>query len=153
MARSRFGTNKFGAKKVTYRGIKFDSRYERDRYIFLSSQQRKGKISGLRLQQGFVLITRTTKLVPKQLKTKVRYDRVVVEQDAEYHCDFVYFEGDNVICEEFKSEETSKLADYVLRRKLMVKKIYAHNERDGRRKWVFREVVYDWHGKTTVTEK
>lgn len=153
----RFGytktNNKYGAHKVVYRGIKFDSRYERDRYIYLSHQQKLGKISGLRLQQGFVLITQTTKLVPEQLKTKIRYKKVVVEQDAEYHCDFVYKENGRIICEEFKSEETSKLADYILRRKLMIKKIYAHNERQGRTPWVFREFVYDWNGKTTVTDK
>ena len=84
----------------------------------------------------------------------VYFDEVcVVEQDAEYHCDFVYKENGRIICEEFKSEETSKLADYILRRKLMIKKIYAHNERKGRTPWVFREFVYDWNGKTTVTDK
>lgn len=145
--------NKYGAHKVMYRGIKFDSNYERDRYIYLCSQQKKGKISGLRLQQGFVLITHTTKKIPVQLKTKVRWETRVVEQDAEYHCDFVYFEDGKIICEEFKSEETSKLQDYILRRKLMIKKIYAHNEREGRTPWVFREVVYDWHGTQTITDK
>lgn len=156
MAR-RFGytktNNKYGARKVVYRGIKFDSRYERDRYIYLLQQQRQGKISGLRLQQGFVLITQTIRLVPVQLKTKIRWDKKVVEQDAQYHCDFVYKENGRIICEEFKSEQTSQLPDYILRRKLMIKKIYAHNERQGRTPWVFREFVYDWNGETTVTDK
>ena len=145
--------NKFGAKKVSFKGIKFDSRYERNRYIELLSLKKKGKISCLRLQQGFVLITQTVKYVPEQLKTKVRYKKVVVEQDALYHCDFVYKENEKIIVEEFKSKETSKLADYILRRKLMIKKIYAHNEREGRTPWVFREFVYDWNGETTVTDK
>ena len=59
MAR-RFGynqsSNKFGASKVVFKGIKFDSTYERDRYIYLCHLQKKGLISGLRLQQKFVLI-------------------------------------------------------------------------------------------------
>ena len=49
MAR-RFGynqsSNKFGASKVVFKGIKFDSTYERDRYIYLCHLQKKGLIGG-----------------------------------------------------------------------------------------------------------
>lgn len=144
--------NKYGASKVVFKGIKFDSSYERDRYIYLCHLQKKGLISGLRLQQKFVLIKKTIKLVPKQLKTKVRWDKRVVEQEADYHCDFVYIENGVYVCEEFKSVMTSKLADYILRRKLMVKKIYEHNEK-GRSKWIFREVVYYKKNKIEITDK
>ena len=58
-----------------------------------------------------------------------------------------------IIVEEFKSRMTAELPDYVLRRKLMVNKIYDHNERPNRRKWVFREVIYDRDKKTTITDK
>ncbi len=155
MAR-RFGynqsSNKFGASKVVFKGIKFDSTYERDRYIYLCHLQKNGLISGLRLQQKFVLIKKTIKLVPTQLKTKVRWDKRVVEQEADYHCDFVYIENGVYVCEEFKSVMTSSLADYILRRKLMVKKIYEHNEK-GRSKWIFREVVYYKKNKIEITDK
>lgn len=144
--------NKYGASKVVFKGIKFDSTYERDRYIYLCHLQKKGLISGLRLQQKFVLIKKTIKLVPKQLKTKVRWDKRVVEQEADYHCDFVYIENGVYVCEEFKSVMTSKLADYILRRKLMVKKIYEHNAK-GRSKWIFREVVYYNKKKIIITDK
>ena len=109
-----------------------------------------------RLQQlGLLSISSTTKLVPKQLKTKVRYDTRVVEQDSRYTCDFFYKEDGKIIVEEFKSEQTSKLPDYVLRRKLMIKKIYKHNERKGRTPWVFREVIYyfDKNKQTTIEDK
>ena len=46
--------NKYGASKVVFKGITFDSRYERDRYIYLCHLQKEKKISGLRLQQGFL---------------------------------------------------------------------------------------------------
>lgn len=144
--------NKYGASKVVFKGIKFDSTYERDRYIYLCHLQKKGLISGLRLQQKFVLIKKTIKLVPTQLKTKVRWDKRVVEQEADYHCDFVYIENGVYVCEEFKSVMTSSLADYILRRKLMVKKIYEHNEK-GRSKWIFREVVYYKKNKIEITDK
>lgn len=152
----RFGysqaNNKYGASKVVFKGISFDSRYERDRYIYLCHLQKQGKISGLHLQVGFRIIKKVIKLIPVQLKTKVRYDQRVVEKEARYHCDFLYKEDGKVIVEEFKSVMTAELPDYVLRRKLMVNKIYDHNERPNRTQWVFREVIYD-KKKTTITDK
>ena len=152
----RFGylqaNNKYGASKVVFKGISFDSRYERDRYIYLCHLQKQGKISGLRVQVGFRSIKKVIKLIPVQLKTKVRYDQRVVEKEARYHCDFLYKEDGKIIVEEFKSVMTAELPDYVLRRKLMVNKIYDHNERPNRTQWVFREVIYD-KKKTTITDK
>lgn len=145
------GNNKYGASKVSYKGITFDSKYERDRYIHLCDLQKHGKISELHLQVGFRIIKKVIKLVPVQLKTKVRYDTKVVEKDARYHCDFLYKEDGKIIVEEFKSAMTSELPDYILRRKLMVNKIYDHNEK-GRTQWVFREVVYS-NKKITITDK
>jgi hypothetical protein len=120
--------------------------------MYLSHLQKQGKISGLRLQVGFKIIKKVIKLVPKQLKTKIRYDERVVEQEARYHCDFLYEENGRIIVEEFKSKMTAELPDYVLRRKLMVNKIYDHNERPNRTTWVFREVIYD-RDKLTITDK
>ena len=152
----RFGylqaNNKYGASKVVFKGISFDSRYERDRYIYLCHLQKQGKISGLRLQVGFRIIKKVIKLIPVQLKTKVRYDQRVVEKEARYHCDFLYKEDGKIIVEEFKSVMTAELPDCVLRRKLMVNKIYDDNERPNRTQWVFREVIYD-KKKTTITDK
>lgn len=150
---NRIISNKYGASKTTFKGITFDSRYERDRYLYLSDLQRKGKIHGLRLQVGFKIIRKVIKLIPVQLKTKVRYDERVVEKEARYHCDFLYEEDGRIIVEEFKSRMTAELPDYILRRKLMVNKIYDHNKRPNRREWVFREVVYDRNKKITVTDK
>jgi len=154
MKRFGYGTsNKYGAHKVKYKGIEFDSWKERDYYILLCHLQRVGKISGLRVHTPFVLIPQTTKIVPVQLKTKVRYDTVVVEQDAGYHNDFSFYDNEKkvYVCCEYKSEQTSKLQDYVLRRKLMIRKIYEHNAK-GRSQWVFREVIY-YKDKTTTEDK
>lgn len=147
-------SNKYWNHKVVYKGITFDSTHERDRYIHLSHLQNIGKISDLQLQKEFILLDTTYKMVPKQLKTKVRWDRRVVEQDARYTCDFFYKEDGKWIVEEFKSEQTAKLPDYILRRKLMIKKICAHNAK-GRSQWLFREVVYyfDKNKEMTITDK
>lgn len=151
----RFGSgrsSKYGSSKVEFQGITFDSKYERDRYIYLLDLKRQGKIDCLRRQTPFLLIPRATKLIPKQLKTKVKYVERVIEMQSLYHNDFTYIEDGKYICEEFKSAMTSKLADYILRRKLMVQKIYEHNKK-GRGQWMFREVVYYNKHKTVITEK
>ena len=155
MAWGRQNKSKYWANKATYKGIEFDSKHEMRRYIYLCDRLKKGEISDLKLQKEFVLLPATTKLVPVQLKTKVRYDKKVVEQDARYTCDFLYKENGCIVMEEFKSEQTAKLPDYILRRKLMIKKIYKHNERNGRTKWIFREVIYyfDKNKPTTIEDK
>ena len=146
------GNSKYGSSKVSFQGIIFDSKYEVQRYIYLLQLQKEGKISGLRRQTRFLLIPKVTKLIPKQLKTKVKYVERVVEIQSLYHNDFTYIENGKYICEEFKSAMTSKLADYILRRKLMVQKIYNHNKK-GRGQWVFREVVYYRKTKIIITDK
>ena len=152
----RFGVghskSKYGSSKVEFNGMLFDSKYEVQRYIYLLGLQQQGKIRGLHRQTPFLLIPKTTKLVAKQLKTKVKYIERIVELQSLYHNDFTYFEDGKYICEEFKSHMTSKLADYILRRKLMVQKIYKHNKK-GRSQWVFREVVYFNKRKTIITDK
>ena len=152
----RFGVghskSKYGSSKVEFKGMLFDSKYEVQRYIYLLGLQQQGKISGLRRQTPFLLIPKATKLFPKQLKTKVKYVERVVEMQSLYHNDFTYIEDGKYICEEFKSAMTSKLADYILRRKLMVQKIYKHNQK-GRSQWIFREVVYYNKRKTIITDK
>lgn len=154
MRRFNNGTkNKFGAKKVVFKGIEFDSQKEMERYILLLHKQRHREIIGLRRQVGFTIIKKVVKLVPVQLKTKIRYDQRVVEMEARYHCDFLYEEDGKIIVEEFKSEQTAQLPDYILRRKLMINKIYDHNERPHRKQWVFREVVYGKKGKMTIWDK
>lgn len=144
--------SKYCSSKVEFQGIVFDSRYERDRYLYLTQLQREGKISHLRRQTPFLLIPKAVKLVPKQLKTKVKYVERVVEMQSLYHNDFTYIENGKYISEEFKSAMTSKLADYILRRKLMVQKIYKHNAK-GHGQWVFREVVFFNKRKTIITDK
>lgn len=146
-------SNKFGAHKVRFKDMEFDSRYEMQRYLILRDLQKKGHIDWIWRQKRFKIIKKVVKLVPVQLKTKVRYDQRVVEQEAWYTCDFMYEANGIIYVEEVKSVMTAELPDYVLRRKLMVNKIYDHNEKPNRKKWMFREVVYDKDGKVTITEK
>jgi hypothetical protein len=47
--------NKYGNRKVEYRGIRFDSIIERNRYVFLEAQQNAGAIHELEPQPRFKL--------------------------------------------------------------------------------------------------
>jgi len=133
--------NKYGAHSCTYKGKKFQSNVERDRYIYLEYMQREGRISSLHTQWRFEIIEQITKRVAVQLKTKVRYETRVVESASHYTCDTIYKEGDKYIIEDVKSEYGRKGSrDYPLRRHLMVKKIKAHNAK-GHGQWIFREAV------------
>ena len=154
---ARFGynktNNKFGAHKVMFKDMEFDSRYELNRYLVLRDLQKKGSIDWLWRQKRFRIIKKVVKLFPVQLKTKVRYEQRVVGKEAWYTCDFLYEMNGIIYIEELKSVMTAELPDYVLRRKLMVNKIYDHNERPNRKKGVFREVIYDKKGNMTITDK
>ena len=133
-------TNKYGAHKVAMYGIEFDSRVEGQRWLYLNEMQKRGEISGLRRQVRFEIISKTTKQVPVQLKTKIRYDTKVVEMSSNYTADFVYLERGRYVMEDVKNEYSQQIRDYPLRRKLMVKKIQRHNAK-GRGQWLFRESV------------
>lgn len=155
--KKRFGyndtNNKFGAHKVRFKDMEFDSQYELQRYLILRDLQKKGFIDWIWRQKRFRIIKKVVKLVPVQLKTKVRYDKRVVEQEAWYTCDFLYEMNGVIYVEELKSVMTAELPDYVLRRKLMVNKIYDHNNKPNRKPWVFREVVYNKNKNVTITDK
>lgn len=141
------GTNKYGAHKSTYDGITFDSTVERQRYMYLKYQQQNGEISNLHRQMRFLIIPKLTKMVAKQLKTKIRYDERVVELPAYYTGDFIYKENGKYVIEDVKNEYSQDIRDYPLRRKLMMQKIVAHNKK-GRGQWFFRESILK--GKSLV---
>lgn len=137
--------NKFGARKSVYKGIEFDSTVERQRYMYLECQEQKGEISCLRRQVRFLIIPKLTRMVAKQLKTKVRYDERVVELPAYYTSDFCYIENGVYVMEDVKNGYSQEIRDYPLRRKLMMQKIKAHNMK-GRGQWIFRESVLKGKG-------
>lgn len=131
--------NKFNAEKVTFRGMTFDSRKELKRFLYLQFQEKKGVISQLRRQVKFQIIPPmyVSRTFVRAKTTEVRY--VLVDRAAYYTCDFLYRENGKIIIEDVKSAETAKLKDYVLRRKLMIRIIYKHNERRGHDTFEFRE--------------
>lgn len=101
-------TNKYKAKQHEFNGHTFASGREKRRYQQLLLLERAGKISNLELQPKY-------ELIPRAIKADGSIERAAI-----YTADFRYVEGGVVVVEDVKSKATAKLADYVLRRKLML---------------------------------
>lgn len=106
---------KYNSKKIIVDGIKFDSRKEASRYIYLKQQEKAGLISNLELQKKFVLI-------PKQTDGKK-----TVERECAYYADFVYIKDGETIVEDVKGYRNGQAyALFTIKRKLM---LYVHGIR------------------------
>lgn len=99
--------SKYRNTKVTYGGIKFDSRRELERWLELRQMEKAGKIRGLERQKAFVLID------------KSKYGRQIV-----YKCDFSYLEAPSgaKIVEDVKSPITQKNPVYRLKKRLLAER-------------------------------
>lgn len=102
----RSNSNKYNARKTVHAGQRIDSKREAKRYSELLALERNGLINNLERQVRY-------ELIPKQ-------DR---ERAAFYTADFKYFDWRTAewIIEDSKPPYMRKKADYVLRRKLMLK--------------------------------
>ena len=98
--------SKYGNKKVTYKGMTFDSIKERDRWIELDFMQQAGRIWDLKRQVRFTVI-------PAQY-----IDGKCVEKACTYVADFVYRDERGLIVEDCKGFKTEV---YKIKRKLMLK--------------------------------
>jgi hypothetical protein len=99
---------KYGNKKVTIGGEKFDSAKEARRYGELVLLGKAGQISDLKRQVKF-------ELIPSQ-----KVGGKVVERACSYVADFVYMENGKTVVEDTKGFRTK---DYIIKRKLM---LYVH---------------------------
>lgn len=134
---------KYFSKKVKTADGVFDSKAEYERYVWLKHQEDIGVISDLQRQIKFEVIPRLTKQVEIKMKTKTKIVERVDEMAAHYTADFCYYNADGkYVISECKGGGTlQKLADYVLRRKLIKQLIKRHNEQVGYEEWVFEEYV------------
>ena len=86
MKRKYFSRGFSNAKKCVYKGIKFDSQLERDRYIYLKSLEDKGKIQQLKIQVPFDILDSqplNNHIIPSLGKKTSR--------GLKYITDFVYY--------------------------------------------------------------
>jgi hypothetical protein len=109
--------NKYRNKIVKYKGIKFDSIKERNRYIHLKMLSDKGIIKKLELQPSFLLQEKFT--TDQELKS-IKSNNI---REIKYVADFKYFDTRiklNVV-EDVKGMLTP---EYKLKRKLFLYKLY-----------------------------
>ena len=91
--------NKYNAVKCEYKGIKFDSKKERDRYITLEYFVFERKINNLEVHPRFDLMVNGQKI-------------------GRYTADFRYKRNGETVVEDVKSKAT-KTRDYILRKKIL----------------------------------
>jgi len=93
---------KYGNKKTVVNGIKFDSKWEAERYLYIKSLERAGRVKDLELQVRFNLIVNDQKICA--YIADFRYKRE--DKNGEWH----------EIVEDAKGVETS---EFKLKKKLM----------------------------------
>lgn len=111
--------NKYGNKKVEYDGLKFDSKKEKDRYIFLKAQEKIGNIQDLQLQVKYELIPAIKEEYVEHLKTKDRVKTRTVQLAITYTCDFQYYKNGELVIEDVKSSPKMLAKEYVLKKKIL----------------------------------
>lgn len=102
--------NKYHNKKISYKGIKFDSIKEMNWYLILNEAQNRGKIKELELQKKFELQKSFT-------------DNNGKKQRAIYYiADFFYYDIDKkcYVAEDVKSDITKKDKVYRLKCKMFM---------------------------------
>lgn len=121
MAWNNHNRSKYGAKKVEYNGMVFDSKRECRRYKELEILQQIGAISELRTQVKFVLIPaqREPDTVGKRggiIKGKL------IEREVSYIADFVYTDvNGNRVVEDVKGYRGGGAYEvFKIKRKLML---------------------------------
>lgn len=97
-------TSKYKAVKTEVDGIKFDSKKESNRWLYLKEKENQGDIKYLQMQVPYIIIQ------------KSQYGRAI-----KYIADFVYFDSQKgtVIVEDVKSPYTRKNPVYRLKKRLM----------------------------------
>ena len=103
--------NKYHNQKCVYKGIKFDSKKEQNRYLQLLQLEKLGIIKDLKLQ------------VPYLLLDTIRFKGKTYPKTS-YICDFQYIDvkTNKVVVEDVKSPATAKDKVYRLKIKMLLSK-------------------------------
>lgn len=110
--------SKYYNKKVTYKGMIFDSKKEKDRFIELSLLERAGKIKKLKRQVEYLLIPAQFGIV---VDDKGKRKRVCLERACYYVADFTYYEDDKLVVEDVKGyKKGGAYSTYAIKRKLLL---------------------------------
>lgn len=127
---------KYNNKKVEYNDIPFDSKKEKDRFVFLKEAEEQGLISNLQRQVKFELLPAIKEKYIKHLKTKEKECERTVQLAISYTCDFQYEKDGVMVVEDIKPSPALIPKEFVLKEKLFrykygfsIKIVYKPNEK------------------------
>lgn len=109
---------RYNHTKVEADGLKFDSKKEYERYLFLKSEVESGNISNLRTQVTYELIPAVTEEYVEHLKTKDKIKTRTLQRPITWTADFVYNKGDEEIVEDVKPSKFLLSDRFVIKEKL-----------------------------------
>lgn len=132
-------------------GIVYDSREE---YLYHQMLLDNEKVSCIHRQVRLNIFPTLYMSIPRQLKTKVRFDKRTLMNGHSYKPDFIFFEDDRLVICDVKSAYTSKLREFRITAKGVLAKIVAHNKKrhDGEPYMIFREAIRVRNGVWKITD-
>lgn len=99
-------------------GLKFDSKKEYQRYLFLKDAEDKGLITDLRTQVKFELIPAVTEEYVEHLKTKDKIKTRTLQLAITWTADFVYLKNGEEVIEDVKPSKFLLSDRFVIKEKL-----------------------------------
>lgn len=103
---------------VETNGLKFDSKKEYQRYLFLKDAEDKGLITDLRTQVKFELIPAVTEEYVEHLKTKDKIKTRTLQLAITWTADFVYCKDGEEVVEDVKPSKFLLSDRFVIKEKL-----------------------------------
>ena len=127
-------------KYIAQDGTVYDSK---DEYLYHQIILTDKRVTCIHRQVKINIFPNLYMVVPKQLKTKIRYDKRVMVNGHSYKADFVFLEDGRLVVCDVKSSYTHKLREFRITLKGVINKILSHNKKrhGGEPYVVFREAI------------
>lgn len=109
---------RYNHTKVEVDGLKFDSKKEYDRYLFLKKEVELGTITELRTQVKYELIPKVTEEYIEHLKTKDKIKTRTLQHPITWTADFVYIKDGEEVVEDVKASKALLSDRFVIKEKL-----------------------------------
>lgn len=128
-------------KYTSHDGTEYDSREE---YLYHQMLLADGKVTCIHRQVRLNIFPSIFMVVPKQLKTKVKYDRRLMVRGHSYKPDFIFWDGEKIVVCDVKSKYTHSLREFRITAKGIIAKIVAHNKKrhPDSPVMIFREAIH-----------
>lgn len=109
---------RYNHTKVEVDGLKFDSKKEYERYLFLKEAEKNGLITDLQTQVKFELIPSVTEEYIVHLKTKDKIKTRTLQLPITWTSDFVYYKDGEMVIEDVKPSKFLLSDRFVIKEKL-----------------------------------